>query len=303
MNTRTLLENLIEISPAGAVRENVPLAPYTTFRIGGEALIFVEIFDTAQLQKILCLLRKEAVPYFLLGNGSNVLIADAGFQGVVLHMGSAISEIRVEGNTIYAKAGALLGKVAKAALEAGLTGLEFASGIPGTLGGGIIMNAGAYGGELAQVVKSVEVLDAEGNIKTLSEQEMAFGYRSSAAKTKGLIVTEAVLSLTPGNPADSKALMDALAAKRREKQPLEFPSAGSTFKRPEGYFAGKLIMDAGLRGLQMGGAKVSEKHCGFVINAGGATAADVRALMETVQGEVFAQFGVMLEPEVIFVGD
>ena len=214
-----------------------------------------------------------------------------------------MNKIETEGTVIRAQAGALLSAVAAEAKNHSLTGFEFAGGIPGTLGGAVTMNAGAYGGEMKDVLKSVTVADREGNIRKLSAEELNLGYRTSIVKTAGYLVLEAEISLKEGNPEEIKALMKDLTERRTSKQPLEFPSAGSTFKRPEGYFAGKLIMDSGLRGYRVGGAQVSEKHCGFVINAGGATAADVRALIQDVQNTVYEKFGVMLEPEVRFLGD
>lgn len=214
-----------------------------------------------------------------------------------------MNKIETEGTVIRAQAGALLSAVAAEAKNHSLTGFEFAGGIPGTLGGAVTMNAGAYGGEMKDVLKSVTVADGEGNIIKLSVDELNLGYRTSIVKTAGYLVLEAEISLKEGKPEEIKALMKDLTERRTSKQPLEFPSAGSTFKRPEGYFAGKLIMDSGLRGYRVGGAQVSEKHCGFVINAGGATAADVRALIQDVQNTVYEKFGVMLEPEVRFLGD
>jgi UDP-N-acetylmuramate dehydrogenase len=237
----------------------------------------------------------------VLGNGSNLLVSDEGYRGVILAVAEKMSEVKVEGNTIIAQAGAPMSKIARVALENGLTGFEFASGIPGTIGGGVVMNAGAYDGELKQVVTYVRVVDAEGNLLELDNDDMEFGYRTSAIKNSPFTAVEVHICLQPGDADTIKAKMDELAAKRREKQPLEYPSAGSTFKRPEGYFAGALIMEAGLRGYQIGGAQVSEKHCGFVINKGGATAADVEALIAYVQDEVKCKSGVDLEPELIIL--
>ena len=214
-----------------------------------------------------------------------------------------MNQIQVEGNVLIAQAGALMSQVARVAMEHGLTGLEFASGIPGTVGGGVVMNAGAYGGEMSQVVRSVSVISPQGETMELENASMEFGYRYSTIRHQNFIVTEVVFVLQEGNREEIKAKMDELAAKRREKQPLEFPSAGSTFKRPEGYFAGELIMNAGLRGFQIGGARVSDKHCGFVINAGGATATDIMELIQEVQLRVKDKFRVDLEPEVVFLGD
>lgn len=278
------------------------MAGHTTFRIGGPADCFLQLENTEQLIQVHQYLIKVGIPFFVLGNGSNLLVHDEGYRGVVLQIGSKMSKIEVEGCTIKAQAGATMAQVARAAMEHSLTGLEFASGIPGTIGGGVVMNAGAYGGEMCQVVDKVTVLNTDGELMELDNATMEFGYRSSTIKNNPFIVTEVVFKLQPGERDTIKATMEDLAAKRREKQPLEFPSAGSTFKRPEGYFAGKLIMDAGLRGYTCGGAKVSEKHCGFVINTGNATAEDVSDLIKDVQSKVKEMFNVKLETEVLFLG-
>ena len=277
----------------------------TTFRVGGPADCLLEICDKEELKQICRYLSLTEIPFFVMGNGSNLLVSDAGYRGVVLRVQSGLNRVAVEGNRIKAQAGATMAQVARIAMEHGLTGLEFASGIPGTVGGGVIMNAGAYDGDMSQVVKAVEVLSPEGEFWILDNATMEFGYRTSSIKGHGFVVTEVEFELSRGDPAQIKAVMDGLAAKRREKQPLEYPSAGSTFKRPEGHFAGKLIMDAGLRGYCIGGARVSEKHCGFLINTapGVTTASDVMRLIRHVQATVKAQADVDLEPEVIFLGD
>lgn len=241
--------------------------------------------------------------YFILGNGSNLLVGDKGYRGIVLKLDGPMEQITVEGTRITAKAGALLSQVAVEARKHGLTGLEFASGIPGSIGGGVVMNAGAYGGEMKQVVESVTVLNREGETATLDNETMEFGYRSSIIRNRPFIVLEITLRLAEGSRDEIAARMEELAALRRSKQPLEYPSAGSTFKRPEGHYAGKLIMEAGLRGYHIGGAQVSDKHCGFVINRGYATAADIREVIEEVQERVKEKFHVLLEPEIIFLGD
>ena len=279
-----------------------PMSKHTTFRIGGPADLFLEPENAEQLLGARKILQEAGIPCFLLGNGSNLLVSDEGYRGAILKVGPNMSTIRVEGNRLIAGAGALMSQVAKAAWEHGLTGLEFASGIPGTIGGGITMNAGAYGGELCQVAYRVQVVTPQGEIRELTNEAMKFGYRHSIVKEQQLIVTEVELELQPGNGDEIKSLMDELATRRREKQPLEYPSAGSTFKRPEGYCAGELIMKADLRGFQIGGARVSDKHCGFVVNVGRATGADVRALIAEVQSRVWERFQVKLEPEVIFLG-
>lgn len=280
-----------------------PMSRHTTFRIGGPAEVFLMPESYGQIQKILKLCQKEKIPFFILGNGSNLLVSDSGYRGVIIQMDRNMGEIRLEGNEIRACAGALLSSIAAAAKKASLTGFEFAGGIPGTLGGAVMMNAGAYGGEMKDVLKEVTVMDAEGDIIVLPADKLEMGYRTSIIKTAGYLVLEAVISLEKGREEEIQAKMKELADRRVEKQPLEFPSAGSTFKRPEGYFAGKLIMDSGLGGYRIGGAQVSEKHCGFVINAGGATAKDVAELMDHIINTVKEKFGVTLEPEVRFLGD
>lgn len=280
-----------------------PMSRHTTFRIGGPAEVFLMPESYGQIQKALKLCREEEIPFFVLGNGSNLLVSDSGYRGVIIQMDRNMGEIRLEGNEIRACAGALLSSIAAAAKKASLTGFEFAGGIPGTLGGAVMMNAGAYGGEMKDVLKEVTVMDAEGDIIVLPADKLEMGYRTSIIKTAGYLVLEAVISLEKGREEEIQAKMKELADRRVEKQPLEFPSAGSTFKRPEGYFAGKLIMDSGLGGYRIGGAQVSEKHCGFVINAGGATAKDVVELMDHIINTVKEKFGVTLEPEVRFLGD
>ena len=280
-----------------------PMSRHTTFRIGGEADYFLIPESPQQLRGILKICKEENLPSFILGNGSNLLVSDKGYQGVIIQMYRNLSKITVEGTCIREAAGALLSGIAAEAKQASLTGFEFAGGIPGTLGGAVVMNAGAYGGEMKDVLKEVTVMDSQGEIFTIPAEKMEFGYRTSIVKTAGYVVLEAVISLKQGEQEAIKAVMRDLTERRTSKQPLEFPSAGSTFKRPEGYFAGKLIMDSGLRGYRVGGAQVSEKHCGFVINTGDATAQDVRTLMSDVRRIVKEKFGVTLEPEVKFLGD
>ena len=303
MISEAVLQALEDIVPQENIHLNEPLAKHTTFRVGGPADCLVEIENVEQLKKIQKYLALIEIPYVVIGNGSNLLAGDGGFRGVVLQMGEKNADIRIEGTTITAQAGALLSRIARAAMEHGLTGLEFASGIPGSVGGAVVMNAGAYGGEMKQVVTLVKVLNQEGEELELLNDTMEFGYRTSAIKNHPFVVTEVVMELAEGDPQAIRGQMEDLAARRREKQPLEFPSAGSTFKRPEGYFAGELIMKAGMRGFQVGGARVSDKHCGFVINAGNASAADVRDVISEVQQAVEEKFGVVLEPEVIMLGE
>ena len=296
-------QRFIEILNENQILEAEPMSRHTTFRIGGPAELFLVPKSTEEIAGIFKICREEVIPWFVLGNGSNLLVSDKGYQGVVIQLYKGFGEVKVQGCQITAQAGALLSQIAAAAREESLTGFEFAGGIPGTLGGAVVMNAGAYGGEMKDVIKEVTVLTREGEIRTLQAEELAMGYRTSAIKEAGYIVLSAVLSLEKGDKEQIKARMQELAGMRSSKQPLQYPSAGSTFKRPEGYFAGKLIMDSGLRGYQVGGAQVSEKHCGFVINTGNATARDVRNLMADVQRIVEEKYGVKLEPEVKFLGD
>lgn len=287
----------------GALLYNEPLRNHTTFRVGGEADAFLSVKNEEELKKALQLCREHNVPYFILGNGSNLLVSDTGFRGLVISIGKDLAQITLEGTRITAQAGALLSTVAQTAAKNGLTGMEFASGIPGSIGGAMVMNAGAYDGEMKMIVESVTILAEDGSIRAYSNEEMEFGYRTSRLKREKGIVLSVTVSLTEGDKTAIIEKMNDFAARRREKQPLEYPSAGSTFKRPEGMFAGKLIMDAGLRGYTVGGAQVSEKHCGFVINKDNASAEDIHTLIQNVQEKVREESGVTLEPEVIFVGD
>lgn len=279
------------------------MSRHTTFKIGGPADYFLMPDKDTDVGRIVKICKESAIPYFILGNGSNLLVGDGGYRGAVIQIYKSMSAVTVEGTEITVQAGALLSSVAAAAKNAALTGFEFAGGIPGTMGGAVVMNAGAYGGEMKDVLTEVTVMDEEGEIVTLPADKLELGYRTSIIKTAGYIVLEAKLQLKEGNPEVIRETMKDLTIRRTTKQPLEYPSAGSTFKRPEGYFAGKLIMDSGLAGYQVGGAQVSEKHCGFVINAGGATARDVRTLMDNVRDIVYKKYGVTLEPEVKFLGD
>ena len=294
-------QQLSALLPAGCVRENVTLAPYTTMRTGGPAALFAEPRSAQQLAHVHQWAQEKGLPLLILGNGSNLLIADSGFDGLVIHLGRALSEVSVFANTLTAQAGASLAAAAHAAAQASLTGLEFAAGIPGSIGGAVCMNAGAYGGEIAQVIVSARVLTPEG-VRMVSRDELSLGYRSSAVMQNGWIVLEATFELAPGNPDEIKATMADLAARRREKQPLQYPSCGSFFKRPVGYYAGALIEQAGLKGYRVGDAQVSEMHAGFVINRGHATSSEIYRLMQEVQCRVQAQFGVTLEPEVRLIG-
>ena len=277
-------------------RENEPLAAHCTFKIGGPAQLFVQPQTEQQLCSAVALCKEQAVRYYLLGNGSNILFADEGFAGVVIDISALGSDIAVEGNMLTAGAGVRL--LCRAALEHGLSGLEFAYGIPGTVGGAVYMNAGAYGGEMKDVLTVVRYLTAEGEVVQASAAELDLSYRHSIFEENGGCILSAQFALQPGNAADIRAKMDELMARRKASQPLEYPSAGSTFKRPEGYYAAALIDQCGLKGLTVGGAQVSEKHAGFVINRGSAACADVTALMAEIQRRVKAQTGVELEPEV-----
>ncbi len=297
-----VIEALQKFVPRENIRLQEPMAGHTTFRIGGPADCFLELENEEQLKKVRRYLELTGVSFFVLGNGSNLLVNDTGYRGIILQVGSKMNGISVQGNRVIAKAGATLVQAARNAMEHGLSGLEFASGIPGTVGGGVVMNAGAYGGEMSQAVVQVNVVSRDGEILEMDNETMEFGYRSSVIKHSPFIVTEVTFCLDRDDKDVIKGRMEELAMRRREKQPLEYPSAGSTFKRPEGHFAGKLIMEAGLKGFRIGGAQGSEKHCGFVVNTGNATAQDVRDVMTAVQNRVKGQFGVELEPEIIFVG-
>ena len=298
-----LYNELCSITGEKNVLRDEPMSGHTTFRIGGPADWFVTPSRTEEVRGIIELCRQQAVPYYIIGNGSNLLVGDKGYRGVIIQVYRKMSGISTEGERICAQAGALLSKVAAAAYSAGLTGMEFASGIPGTLGGAVRMNAGAYGGEMKQIVESAEVLTADGEILTLPVEELGMGYRTSVISRNDYVALGAVLNLQQGEREEIRGKMEELKRKRIEKQPLEYGSAGSTFKRPEGYFAGKLIEEAGLRGYRVGDAQVSEKHCGFVINRGNATAAEVVQLMNDVVERVKDTSGVTLEPEVKRIGE
>ncbi len=296
-------KKLLSILKEEQVKKDEPMKSHTTFRVGGPADYFVTPQTAEEVAKVIETCTQEKVPYYIVGNGSNLLVSDKGYEGVIIQIYKQMNQVKVEGAQIHAQAGALLSMIAKRALDAELTGFEFAAGIPGTLGGACVMNAGAYGGEMKDVLKSVTVLTDKGEVKTLAKEELELGYRTSVIAKKGYIVLEAVLELQKGEKEKIQAVMDDLKERRVTKQPLEYPSAGSTFKRPEGYFAGKLIQDAGLRGFQVGGAQVSEKHCGFVINKDQATASDVMNLMNQVSDKVYEEFGVRLQPEVKRLGE
>lgn len=285
------------------LRLQEPMKEHTTFRVGGAADIFLLPKDTEELRDALHILKKYNIPTMVVGNGSNLLVRDKGIRGAVIQIYPRMAEVMIAGDRIEAKGGALLSTVAAKAADAALTGLEFAAGIPGSIGGAVVMNAGAYGGEMKDVLISVDVLTENLEIKTIPAEELELGYRHSIVPEAGYIVLSAKMQLQKGNQEAIRSRMAELAEQRREKQPLQYPSAGSTFKRPTGYFAGKLVQDAGLKGKTIGGAQVSEKHSGFLINIGGATAQDILDLIAFCQKEVQEQFGVTLETEVKIVGE
>jgi len=302
MMNQDFYNKLAEIVSAEAILENEPMSKHTTFRIGGNADVFVSP-KVNQVADVIKLAKEYQVPVTIIGNGSNLLVGDKGIRGLVLSFGKKAEEIVLDGRCMTVSAGTILAKVAAEAAKNSLTGLEFAAGIPGTMGGAIVMNAGAYGGEMKDVLISAKVLTPEGEVKELSNAELDLSYRHSCIPEKNYIVLEATLELTEGDEAVIRETMEDFKNRRVDKQPLEYPSAGSTFKRPEGHFAGKLIQDAELRGYQVGGAQVSEKHCGFVINKGDATAKDVLQLISDVKKIVYEKFQVELEPEVKMIGE
>lgn len=298
-----IYEKLLGAADKTHIKVGEEMRKHTSFKVGGPAAYFVTPSDEKELAAVLLVCREEDVSYFILGNGSNVLVGDEGFDGVVISTDGLMGcDVDRETGIVQASAGLSLGRIAQEAYKASLTGFEFAAGIPGTLGGAVVMNAGAYGSEMKEVLRSVRVLTPEGEVKEIPAAELSLGYRNSCIITMQYVVIDAKIRLKEGDPVSIKSRMDELAGRRKEKQPLEYPSAGSTFKRPEGYFAGKLIEDAGLRGFTLGGAQVSEKHCGFVVNKGHATAAEIKALIEEVKARVKEKSGVELEMEVKTLG-
>lgn len=297
-----IVTRLINITGKDNVRINEPMKNHTTFKIGGPAQYYVTPESVTQIQEVVSLCRDMNIPLHVIGNGSNILVGDDGVDGVVLALFNTFSDYEIKDNVITAQAGMSLIKLAVIALREGLTGLEFASGIPGSVGGAVYMNAGAYDGQMKDVVTSVTVLDEAGNIRILGRDELDMGYRTSAVAKHNMIVLQVIIELKAGNKEQIKDRMNQLSELRKQKQPLEYPSAGSTFKRPEGYFAGKLIADAGLKGYSIGGAAVSEKHAGFVVNMGGATAKDVVELTDYIKKRIIEQFGVTLELEIKKIG-
>lgn len=302
MNIDDIYEKLS--GAAAVVKRDEALSGYTTFKVGGPADVLVEPGSVEELRTVTDIIRSEGAPYVVLGNGSNVLVKDSGFRGVVIIIGEGMSFVDVDADKCIVKAGAgaMLGEVARAAARESLTGLEFASGIPGSIGGGVFMNAGAYGGELSQVITGVEALMPDGSIRRFGAEELDFSYRHSVFYENGGIIVSAEMKLEHGDINEINEKMKDLNRRRVEKQPLNFPSAGSTFKRPEGHFAGKLIQDAGCQGMSVGGALVSQKHAGFIVNKGGASAQDILDLIKLVQMRVMEEFGVELETEVRIIG-
>ena len=297
-----IVTRLINITGKDNVRINEPMKNHTTFKIGGPAQYYVTPESVTQIQEVVSLCRDMNIPLHVIGNGSNILVGDDGVDGVVLALFNTFSDYEIKDNVITAQAGMSLIKLAVIALREGLTGLEFASGIPGSVGGAVYMHAGAYDGQMKDVVTSVTVLDEAGNIRILGRDELDMGYRTSAVAKHNMIVLQVIIELKTGDKEQIKDRMNQLSELRKQKQPLEYPSAGSTFKRPEGYFAGKLIADAGLKGYSIGGAAVSEKHAGFVVNMGGATAKDVVELTDYIKKRIIEQFGVTLELEIKKIG-
>lgn len=302
MHNIDVYNKLSAIFPQGAILENVSMRDYTTMRVGGKADLLVHVDSIENIQKSVSLLNSLDVPFLIMGNGSNLIFSDDGYHGVIIKIGSGVSKAEVNGNIITVEAGASLASVANLAMENSLSGMEFASGIPGTIGGAVCMNAGAYDGEMKQVVIETVCVDQEGQYITLRGEEHDFSYRHSKIQDYNLICLKVKLQHIPGDKKDILAKMNELNARRRDKQPLNFPSAGSIFKRPPDSFAGKLIDECGLRGFRIGDAQISDKHCGFIINRGNASASDILALIEHVQKTVYNGFGKLLELEVKVIG-
>ena len=299
-NFETYLYNVVD---AAKIQKNEPMKKHTTFRIGGPADYFIMPSNEKELAETIRVCREFSIPIYIVGNGSNLLVGDKGFRGAIIQLYKSMGTFQVEGNQITAQAGCSLAQIANAALDAALTGFEFAAGIPGTLGGAVVMNAGAYGGEISDNLLWAELMDETGAVLRLERDRLKLSYRHSVMMEQSLVVLRAGFSFTKGDAMAITQKVAELSRSRKEKQPLEYPSAGSTFKRPEGYFAGKLIQDCGLKGFRVGDAMVSEKHSGFVINVGHATAADVMTLIRHVQQEVDRQFCVRIEPEVRMIGE
>jgi len=296
------LEEVNRILKSDQILVDVPMKDYTSMRVGGKAKIVVLPSAVDEIRELIKSLGKNSIPYYVIGNGTNLIVHDAGYNGVIIKLSENFSSVTVDENIITAKSGASIVSVSNLACENSLSGLEFAAGIPGTVGGAVVMNAGAYDGEMKDVVFEATCVDHTGEIVSLGYDDLQFGYRTSRVQRDSLVVLEAKMRLNEGNMDAIKDKMKELNRRRREKQPLNFPSAGSIFKRPAGHFAGKLIEEAGLRGYQIGGAQVSEKHCGFIINTGTATASDVIELIEYIKKKVFETSGVMLQQEVKILG-
>ncbi|MBK5251935.1 MAG: UDP-N-acetylmuramate dehydrogenase [Peptostreptococcaceae bacterium] len=303
MENKEIYEEIKKIIPKDRLLIDEPMKNHTAFKIGGPADLMVLPKSVEEIEKILNLLGSCEEGCFIMGNGSNLLVSDKGIRGTVLKIGDQFSNVDIEETAIRAQSGVLLSSLSKMAAKESLTGIEFAGGIPGTLGGAVAMNAGAYGGEMKDLVEEVTLIDRKGKITKLGRDAMSFGYRTSIVSEGNQIVLEALLKLRKGDAAEILGKMNEFSMRRSEKQPLAVPSAGSTFKRPEGYYAGKLIQEAGLKGLRHGDAMVSDKHSGFIVNTGDASAEDVLSLIKTVQKVVFDKFGVMLETEVKFIGE
>nr|WP_330381857.1 UDP-N-acetylmuramate dehydrogenase [Defluviitalea phaphyphila] len=303
MDNNKIIKKMLEKLPKESIKIDEPMKNHTSFKIGGPADIFIVPKNIEHIKYAVKVCRENEIPFYILGNGSNLLVRDKGFRGVIIQIYKNMNNVKIEGEEVWAEAGILLSSLSKKIVEAKLTGFEFASGIPGTFGGAIYMNAGAYEGEIKQVLVSADVIDEYGNQMTLSNEELELGYRNSILQKKGYIALSGRLKLKKGDVNKIKEKIKYLTDKRVSKQPLDMPSAGSTFKRPKGYYAGKLIMDSGLRGYSIGGAKVSEKHCGFVVNTGNATAKDVINLIKHIQNTVKEKFGVFMEPEIRIIGE
>jgi UDP-N-acetylmuramate dehydrogenase len=304
LNINQIYDELsLQIDEKNIVRD-APMKEYTSFKAGGNASLLVQPNNTEELSHALKVLSAHSIKHLVIGNGTNLLVRDSGYEGVILRIGEAFQEINVIGEHMEAGAGVLLSAAAREACNASLTGLEFAAGIPGTIGGAVFMNAGAYDGEISQIIESADILSKDGSrVYKLNRDELDLSYRHSILQSSGDVLLKAVFQLEKGDQEAIKERMKELAARRTQKQPLNYPSAGSFFKRPHNHFAGKLIQDAGLSGLKRGGAQVSPLHAGFIINTGGATATDIIDLMEVVRGTVFEEFGIMLEPEVRIIGE
>lgn len=303
MDISRVYQRLIDRIPSERVLVNESMKKHTSFRIGGPADIMVLPTDPQEIRYVIQLCKELSIPFYVMGNGSNLLVRDKGIRGLVMKIASNFSDIKIEGTKVTAQAGVLLSVLSKKTAQHSLKGLEFASGIPGTLGGAVAMNAGAYGGEMKDVVTSVWAMDYSGNDRRLDYDDLKFGYRTSAIQQDKLIVIEVDMQLEEGDKQESMELIAELTRRRREKQPLSYPSAGSTFKRPVGYYAGKLIQDAGLKGLRVGDAQVSDLHAGFIINLGNATAKDVLELIQIVKEKVKSEFNVDMQPEIKIIGE